>query len=172
MQNSRGNRGSTRNSDLGQHVLLARWRLWAHITRVVAYSYIHTTLLSLPLTMPWHETSDTSLDGSLLHFLLGLNDQLSTLAGTAVNKYAFTGKTALMLLAASAQGRESAQGGYGYHQFTPLISEFSGKVRCPQERPTPTKPTPGTWMIDVRCIAYSLHLGRLFFCRVSFSPAI
>ncbi|KAJ7472357.1 hypothetical protein B0H11DRAFT_1919328 [Mycena galericulata] len=107
--------------------------------------------------MPWHESSDNYPDGSICHFVLGLNEQLASLVdGGIIYKYAFTERTALMLLASSVQGRDGV-----YHPFTPTSLEFASKVEYPLERPTPTCPRPRMGKIDVRCVLYPLRKRHL-----------
>ncbi|KAJ7750385.1 hypothetical protein DFH07DRAFT_775085 [Mycena maculata] len=88
--------------------------------------------------MPWHQGSDEDPDGSILHFVLGLNERLQFLAKAGVvASYAFSGKTALLLIALSVQGRDGK-----YHDYTPRSAEFASQMGYPVQRPTPTAPKP------------------------------
>ncbi|KAJ7088657.1 hypothetical protein C8R44DRAFT_861615 [Mycena epipterygia] len=81
--------------------------------------------------MPWHTDSGTSPEESLIHFGLGLNEQLKSMRNIVV-QHAFTDKMAHFFLAKSTQGR-----GGVYHLFTPHFAEFFG-IRDPPPEMRPT----------------------------------
>ncbi|KAJ7781804.1 hypothetical protein DFH07DRAFT_1055384 [Mycena maculata] len=100
--------------------------------------------------MPWHEDSDSDPHGSICHFALGLNEQLESLAGTGVvARYAFSGKTALILIASSAQE---------YGSYLPHHTEFLSDMGYPTRRPTPSNPNPRMGRINGSRLTCDLEL--------------